>query len=159
MMGSAIDLRDMNLPGIRKEVCDELIATFDTLSNWRDEIESVNERSLTKVLDQTSAVARSMGWPVQAVSATRDYLENASKMQTTMIDQFMAGWKTQLNSPIAPMAMPRSFNDQMPQLSGSTFAGAMPFSPLAPWTFWMQAAEMWQRTWMPDTHPRRHRTH
>jgi hypothetical protein len=159
-MGSSTDLRDMNLPGIRKEVCDELIATFDTLSNWRDEIESVNERSLTKVLDQTSAAARSMGWSDQAVSATREFLENTSKMQTAMIDQFMDGWKRQLKSPIAPTAFPRGLADQMPQLPGSTFAGAMPeFSPLTPWTFWMQAAEMWQRTWVPDTHPRRHRAH
>ena len=45
------------------------------------------------------------------------------------------------------MGAPRSFAGQMPGLTG----GAMPtFDPMAPWTFWMQAAEAWQRTWMPD---------
>jgi hypothetical protein len=92
-----------------------------------------------------------MGWPDQAIRATREHLENASKMQTQVIDQIMDGWKRQLKSPTAPTSTPRFFTDQMSQMSGGTTAGSMPeFNPLAPWTFWWQAAEMWQRTWMPD---------
>jgi hypothetical protein len=156
-MGSSSDLRNMNLPGITKEMREQLAAAFDALSNWRDEIENVNERCLAKVLVQTSGVARSMGWPDQAIRATREYLENASKMQTKMIDQIMDGWKQQLRSPSGPMAVPHSFTDQMSQ---STLGNAMPeFNPMAPWTFWMQAAEMWQRTWMPDMAPRKGRSH
>jgi hypothetical protein len=33
------------------------------------------------------------------------------------------------------------------------------FNPLAPWTFWMQAAQAWQRSWMPEAAPRRDRSH
>ena len=47
-----------NMPGMTKEMRDGVVAAFDALSNWRDEIETVNERCLKKVLDQTSTVAR-----------------------------------------------------------------------------------------------------
>jgi hypothetical protein len=66
-----------------------------------------------------------------------------------MIDQITDGWKKQLKSATAPMAMPSGFTGQLP--------AAMPeFNPLAPWNFWLQAAEMWQRTWMPDMPPSSH---
>ena len=85
-----------------------------------------------------------MGWPDQAVSTTREYLEKTSKVQVEMIDQIMDGWKQQLKSATAQMAFPGSFTGQIPE--------AMPeFSAFAPWNLWLQAAEMWQRTWMPDT--------
>jgi len=149
-MSTALDFKSM--PGITKQMREELVATFDAMSNWRDEIETVNKRCIGKVLDQTSAVARSMGWSDQAVRTTREYLEKTSKMQIEMIDRITDGWKQQLESGTGPMAIPRSFTGQVPGLSATTFGGAMPeFSPLAPWMLWLQAAEMWQRTWMPDT--------
>jgi hypothetical protein len=49
-----------NVPGITKEMRDELSSAFDALSNWRDEVEATNERCLSKVIDKTSAVARSL---------------------------------------------------------------------------------------------------
>ena len=85
-----------------------------------------------------------MGWPDQAVRVAREYMEKTSKVQVEMIDQIMNSWKQQLKSATAPMAFPSDFTAQVP--------GAMPeFNALAPWNFWLQAAEMWQRTWMPDT--------
>jgi hypothetical protein len=123
---------------------DGVIAAFDALSNWRDEVETANERCLGKVLDRTSAIARSMGWPDQAVRATREYLEKTSKVQVEMIDQITESWKQQLKSATAPMVFPSSLTGQV--------RSAMPeFNALTPWNFWFQAAEMWQRTWMPDT--------
>jgi hypothetical protein len=142
----------INVSGMTKEMRYGVIAAFDALSNWRDEIETVNERCLGKVLDHTSAGARSMGWPDQAIRTTRDCLERTSKVQIQMIDQITDGWKQQLKSATEPMAMPRSFTGQAP--------AAMPdFNPLAPWNFWLQAAEMWQRTWMPDVPSRRDSSH
>jgi hypothetical protein len=140
-----------NIPGLTKEMRDGVKATFDALANWRDEIEAVNERCLGKVLDHTSAVARSMGWPDQAIKTTREYLENSSKMQIEMIDQITDGWKQRLQSTTAPMAVPRSLIGHNPALANAT----PEFNPLAPWTFWLHAAEMWQRAWMPDGQPRR----
>jgi hypothetical protein len=140
-----------NIAGMSKEVRDRVIAAFNALSNWRDEIETVNERCVGKVLDQTSAVARSMGWPDETVKTTREYLQHTAKVQTQLIDQLIEGWKQQLKSPIAPMAIPRSLLGQTTGLSASTMAGAMPnFDAFAPWKIWFQAAEFWQRTWMPD---------
>ena len=145
-----------NIPGLTKEMRDGVAATFDALSNWRDEIETVNERCLDKVLDQTSRVARSMGWPEQAIRRTREHLESISKMQVEMIDKLTDGWKQQLASGTTPMAIPRSFSEQIPGFSAPTVFGAMPeLNPLAPWAFWLQAAEMWQRTWMPEVSPRK----
>jgi hypothetical protein len=142
-----------NLPGMTKDMRDGVVAAFDALSKWKDEIETVNERCLKKVLDQTSTVARSMGWPDQTVRMMREQLENASTAQAEMIDQIMEGWKQQMK---APEVMGSSFAGQMPGLSN----GSMPaFNPMAPWTFWMQAAEAWQRTWMPDAARRSDRSH
>src|SRR5262245_24093005 len=109
-----------NIAGMTKEMGDRVVAAFDALSNWRDEIETANERCLGKVLDQTSAVARSMGWPDEAVKTTREYLQHTAKAQTQLIDQLMEGWKQQLKSPIAPMAIPRGLTGQT---SRSTMAG------------------------------------
>jgi hypothetical protein len=144
-----------NMPGMSKEMRDRVVAAFDALTNWRDEIETANERCLGKVLDQTSAVARSMGWPEQAITTTREALESTSKAQTQLIDQIMDGWKRQLKSPTAPMGIPRSFAGQVPGFSAST----PEFNPMAPWAFWLQAAEMWQRAWLPEGSSHRHRSH
>jgi hypothetical protein len=139
MMATSSDFRSMNVPGVTREVREGVTAAFDALSNWRDEIETANERCLGKVLDQTSVVARSMGWPDEAIKTTRDHLEQICKTQTKMIDSLIEGWREQLKSP-TPMEIPHRF-----RTSNST--GAIPeFNPLTPWTFWMQAAEMWQRT-------------
>jgi hypothetical protein len=75
-------------------------------------------------------------------------------MQVEMIDQIVNGWKQQLKSATSPMAIPRSFAAPTPKVSGLP-TGMPEFSPFAPWAFWLQAAEMWQRTWMPDASPRR----
>ena len=139
------------IAGMTKEMRDRVAAAFDALSNWRDEVETANERCLGKVLDQTSAVARSMGWPDEAVKTTRDYLQQTAKVQTQLIDQLIEVWKQQLKSPIGPMAIPRGLTGQTSGPSLSMIAGAMPdFDLFAPWKIWLQAAEMWQRTWMPD---------
>lgn len=132
------------IQGMSKQVREELIATFDALTNWRDEIETVNERCLNNVLDRI-AVAPAMGWPDQAVRSTREYLKGTAKAQTEIIDQMIEGWKRQIKSTSAPMAIPPSFGEHIPGFGMKT-----EFNPLAPWIFWLQTAEMWQRTWMPE---------
>ena len=92
-----------NIPGMTKEMREGIVAAFEALSNWREEVEAANERCLSKVLDRTSAIARAMGWPDQAITTTREYLEKTSKVQVGMIDQIMEGWKRQLRSATAPM--------------------------------------------------------
>src|SRR5262252_4639499 len=122
MMASSSDFRSMNVPGMTKEMRDRMTAVFDALSNWRDEIETANERCLGKVLDQTSSVARSMGWPDQAVKTTRDYLEQIAKAQTKMIESLMESWKDQLKSS-TPMEFPHRFT------SGHSTSAMPEFNP------------------------------
>jgi hypothetical protein len=152
-MSDAPDFK--SIPGVSKEVRDELAATFDALSNWRDEVETVNERCLSKVLAHTSAVARAMGWTDQAIRVTREHLETAAKAQTDMIDQIVQGWERQLKSPMAPMAALRSLAGAIPGFGPGFPDAKLEFDPLAPWKMWFQAAEMWQRAWMPDPQSRK----
>jgi hypothetical protein len=126
---------------------------LQALSKWQDELTAANERCLAKVLDQTSAAARAVGWPDHVINATRDQLLNASKIQAQAIDQATALWRKQLESP-SSMPVSRSFFGQRPSLPSSSFPGAMPEmlgiggQPFAPMLFWMQTAEVWQRNWM-----------
>jgi maltooligosyltrehalose synthase len=127
---------------------------LQALSKWRDELAAANERCLAKVLDQTSAAARAVGWPDHVINATRDQLLGASQMQTQVIEQVTALWKKQLESPTSSMAVPRSLFDPTQRLSSANYAGSIPEmfgiggQPFAPMLFWMQTAEMWQRNWM-----------
>jgi hypothetical protein len=91
-----------------------------------------------------------MGWPDQAIGSARQYLEGAVNAQTDAIDQIIEGWKRQIDSTSAPMPIPRGFTEHMPGLGAKT-----EFNPLEPWMFWLQAAEMWQRSWMPDAPSRK----
>lgn len=134
--------------GLTKELREGVASAFDTLSQWRDGIDAVNERYLNKVLDQTSDVARSMGWPEEVIGATRKHLMSISKAQTDMIDQVMDSWKHQLSSATSPMSIPPGFSRGMRGIT-SPFAGALPqFNPLEPWTFWFETAELWQSMWV-----------
>jgi hypothetical protein len=138
------------------EMRNNAVAAYDALSHWRDEIETANQRCLGEVTDKMCAVARAMGWPDHAIRATREYLETASKAQTAILDQLVTSWKEQLKSPTAPLGVPGTFARQLSETSNSPpFKGMPEFNPMAPWTFWMQMAEAWQRTWVPEA-TRRH---
>lgn len=84
----------------RKPVLD----TLDTLQQWRNEINAVNDRYLTKAIDRMAAAQRAMGWRDDAgasdsvaladrmhyfllLAAVRDSLMKASKLQTDVIDK------------------------------------------------------------------------
>jgi hypothetical protein len=129
-------------------------AAMQALSKWQDEIAAANERCLSKVLDETSAAARAVGWPDHVIKATRDQLHNASKVQTQIIEQVTELWKKQLESPSSRMPVPGRPFDQMQRAPGATHLGCMPEmfgmagQPFAPMLLWIQAAEMWQRNWM-----------
>lgn len=153
-MASSSEYRNIDMLGVSKEIREGVAAALDALSNWKDEIDTANERCLKKVLDKNEEVARAMGWPDQAINATRDHLERVASMQTDVIAQFIDTWKRQLKSQSAPTAVPRAFSDLMPGLTGPTISGMPAFTPFAPWAFWFQAAEMWQRTLMPEPGPR-----
>jgi hypothetical protein len=72
-------------------------------------------------------------------------------MQTQMIDQIMDAWEQQLKS---PARLQGAAMLPMPALSASgsndPMADMMRFWEMFPaFRLWMQAAEQWQRQWMP----------
>jgi hypothetical protein len=151
-MISSSELR--NMTALSDEARQAMTSAFDALSQWRDDMTAANDRWLAKVLDQMAAAARTMGWPDQAIGTLREQLRSASKMQTRMIDQVMDAMEQQLRSSTSPMGIRRGAFDQMPGFPAAAFPGPMPEMlgmsgmAFAPWQFWMQTAEMWQRNWV-----------
>ena len=90
-----------------------------------------------------TTAATAMGWPKEVVDASRKHFEQASKMQTNMIDQLMDAWQEQLKSP-----MPSPFNVQLPRFPGMGLGASQNSTfQIAPVQVWMDAAEVWQRNW------------
>lgn len=142
-----------NLPSLNTDARQALIGAFSALAHWRDEIFSVNERCLTKALDEMGTAQRALGWPDHVIVSVKDHLLKASKIQTHMIDQVMDAWEQRLKSPYAPAGVPETFKLQMPSIGGVPFADPLSGMThltemtLAPFRLWMQAAELWQRSW------------
>ena len=147
-----------NLPGLNEEGRRSVNAAFDAMSQWRDEVAASTDRYQGAVFDKMGAAARALGWPDNLVEASRGQMQQVSKMQVHMIDQIMDAWQQQLKSPGTMPTMPGfgAGMPQMPGMPGMPGMGAMPGMPgmpdlsnmpLAPVQFWMQAAEMWQKSW------------
>jgi hypothetical protein len=118
-------------------------AVFDALSAWREEVAASTARYSQTVLDKMTTAATAMGWPKEVVDASRKHFEQASKMQTNMIDHLMDAWQEQLKSP-----MPSLFNVQLPRFPGMGLGASQNSTfQIAPVQVWMDAAEVWQRNW------------
>ena len=141
--------------GLTKEARAAVSSAFDALSDWRNDMATANDRYSERVFDQMAKAARSMGWPDDMIEATREQLQTTSKMQLQMMDKLMEVWEEQLKSPGAKMKTPADFFNHFPGMpnggSHHTMPGMMPDMsqfggmPMAPFQFWMQAAEMWQK--------------
>lgn len=142
-----------------KEMNDEarraINSAFDALTDWRNEMAAANERYSTKVFDQMSAATRAMGVPDEVVTATRQQLQNASRMQLQMMDGVMDVWKQQMRDPNSAAHLSPDFLKGMPDFTkgfggfgdmGGGLGGLGGMS-MAPFQMWMQAAEMWQKNW------------
>ena len=131
-------------------------AVFDAMSSWRDDLSTLTERNSDAVFDKMSVAAKKIGWPDNLVDATRQQMQQASKIQLHMLDQIMDTWQQQINNPQA-MMNPAEFMKNMQQWPGMQMTdnpftsnafpsmGSMPTGN--PMEFWMQAAEMWQKSW------------
>lgn len=125
-------------------------AVFDAMSTWREDLAQLTERNADQVFDKMSAAAKKVGWPEDLVDATRQQLQQASKLQLGMIDQMMDAWQQQVKSP-GEGFNPTEFMQRMSGGSNPFAAGGFPnFTSLPagnPMQFWMQAADMWQKSW------------
>jgi hypothetical protein len=116
-------------------------AVFDGVSAWREEVAASTARYSQTVLDKMTVAATAMGWPKEAIEASRKHFEQASKMQTSMIDQLMKVWQDQLK-------MAGAFDVQSPPFPGMGFGASQNSTfQVAPVQLWMEAAEVWQRNW------------
>jgi hypothetical protein len=148
--------------GLSEEARRAMNSAFDALSSWRNEAAAATERNSNIVFERMSQAAKAMGWPSEFVDMTRQQLQQASRMQLQIMDQMMDVWEQQMKSPGSPIEMPKfGSSSQFGSVFPGAFAGmggtAQPFpffpgfdmSNMAanPFQFWMQAAEMWQKSW------------
>ena len=126
--------------GLDREGREAVNAVFDALSAWREEVAASTARYSQTILDKMATAATAMGWPKEVVEASRKHFEQASKMQSNMIDQLMAAWQEQLKSP-----MSGPFNVQLRRFTGMGLGASQ--IQIAPVQVWMDAAEVWQRNW------------
>lgn len=154
----ATDRAATNVAALSDDARKAMNSTFDAMSDWRNELAASTERNTAKVFDRMSVAAKAVGWPAEFVDQTRKQMQAASRMQMQMIDQVMDVWEQQLKSPGQAFTIPSS-GFPMPQFAGfpsfpgfpqMNFGAGFDFGQMqmAPFQFWMQAAEQWQKVWM-----------
>lgn len=135
-------------------------SAFDAMSNWRNDMGKMSERNSEAVFDKMSSAAKAMGWPTEFVDMSRQQMQNASKMQVQFMDQVMETWEQQLKNPSSAFTMPGGsagnlspFPNAFPGMGGQSpfnmMPGMMPgmgAMTANPFQFWMQAADMWQKS-------------
>lgn len=138
-----------------------MTAAFDAMTNWRQELNAMQEKNSAAVFDKMSGAAKSLGWPTEFVDLTRQQMQNVTKMQTQAIEQVMDVWEKQATTAAnagGKMEMPKfpgfggmpSFPG-MPSFGGTSGGSMFPGmpdmgTPMMPMQLWMEAAEMWQKS-------------
>ena len=152
--------------GLSEEARRAMNSAFDALSSWRNDVAAVAERNSGVVFEKMGAAAKAMGWPAEVVDMTRQQMQQSSRMQMQIMDQMMDVWEQQMKNPGSPLKTPNiggtnPFSTGFPGVFGgmggaahgfpvfpgfdiSSMMGSMQTNPFQ---FWMQAAEMWQKTW------------
>jgi hypothetical protein len=158
--------------GVSEDARKAMNAAIDAFSGWRDEFAQSSEKNSTVVFDKMATAAKAFGWPSEFVDMTRQQMQNTSKMQIQFMDQVMDIWEQQVKNPGSAIKMPDVWTDAMkniPGMSAMTSGGGSPFPGMPnfpgmqgmnfpgmpqmpgmganPFQFWMQAAEMWQKSW------------
>ena len=133
-------MRSQSISNLNEEARKAVTGVFDAMSEWRGEVSSTTDACTTKVLDRMGEAANAMGWPRELVDATRSQFQQASRMQSAFIDQMMDAWQQQLKSP----RVPSGGIGQMPGLDQAAPGMNVAMAPLQ---MWMQAAEMWHKSW------------
>jgi hypothetical protein len=139
-----------------------VVQAFDAMSNWRTELAEMGEKNSNAVFDKMAEAAKSLGWPTDFVELSRKQMQSASKLQVQAVDQVMDVWEKQVKSFGSSGQFPNftsfpgfpnvpGFGAGAPQFpgAGAGFPGMPDFGAGAanPMQFWMQAAEMWQKSW------------
>jgi hypothetical protein len=140
-----------------------MTAAFEAMSKWRQDMNTMSEKNSAAVYDKMSDAAKAVGWPAEFVDMTQKQMQSAAKMmgvwEKQATDAAKSGAKFEMPTfpgipafgqmpsfpgmPTFP-GMPGSGNSMFP---GMPDMGAMGSMPMMPVQFWMQAAEMWQKSW------------
>ncbi len=148
-----------NTENMTEEAQEAVRSAYDALSDWRDEMLAANERYSEKIFDQLSTASEAMGVSGEIIEQTRSQVQSAAKMQTDMMDKMMEAWEKQLENPGSAMNFSPEFFKQFQNMSMFTPGQGMPGMPgmpdmsqfsgmqMAPFQFWMQAAEAWQKNY------------
>lgn len=138
--------------GMSDEARKAITQSFEALQEWRQEVAGSTEKYTNNVFDKMGAAAKAMGWPDNLIEASKAQMKQVSQMQLGMIDQVMEAWQAQVKAPGSMPSLPQ-LPTGMPGMSAFAGFGQMPqipglgAMPMAPMQFWMQAAEMWQKSW------------
>lgn len=150
-MTSPARSRPIPLPtaGLSDEARKAITQSFEALQDWRRDVAGSTERYQNDVFDKMGAAAKAMGWPDNLIEASKAQMKQVSQIQLTMIDQIMEAWQHQVKSPGSLPSMPAASGmvAGMPDMTQLPGMGALGSLPLAPVQFWMQAADMWQKSW------------
>lgn len=131
-----------------EELRDAVTEVFDAISDWRDDIASTTERHLDDVFERLAVASRSMGWPDEFVDASQQQIRAITDNQLQMVDQVMDALEQHIRSAGATSSA-RGLGKGSPFQARaaapvSREAGEMMMAPVQ---FWMQTAEMWQKSW------------
>jgi hypothetical protein len=137
--------------GINDEAREAVVGAFDALSDWRGELAESAERNGAAVFDKMATAAKAMGWPADIVDAARSQIESTCKLQLQVLDQVMDVWEQQVKSPGSAIPLPALLEklQSLPGIPVGKFPGMPDASTMAlnPMQFWLQTAEMWQKSW------------
>ena len=91
------------MTSLNDEARESVLDALDALQQWNNEIVATNDRCSTKAIDRIAAAQKAMGWPDRVstsdsvalgkmhyfvlFTAARDSLQQASKLQTAVIDK------------------------------------------------------------------------
>lgn len=136
-----------SLKALGEEQRKAMMAAFEAMANWRQEVTSMQEKGSAAMFEKMSAAAKALGWPTEFVDLTREQILSVTKMQNHVIDQIMDTWKRQAAVKPGTFELPQMTSfPGMPNAS-SVFPNVKDMTPMAPLQIWMQAADMWQKNW------------
>ena len=142
----------MLIPKLSDEARKAVNEAFDAVSTWRAETLSNSEKNSEQVIDKMAAAARALGWPEHIVDATRDQLQNITKMQIETLDRIMDAWEEQIKSP-DPMTASSAMLAKLKSLPSFGPTGAWPNADalqkaaMNPMQLYTQLMEQWQKAW------------
>jgi hypothetical protein len=146
------NFNSMLLPHLSDDARRAVNEAFDAISTWRTETLNNSEKNSEQVIEKMAAAARALGWPEQIVDATREQLQNVTKVQIETLDRMMEAWEEQIKSP-NPMTASSAMLNRLKSLTSFGGAGswpnadALPTSGMNPLQLYMQVMAQWQKAW------------